>query len=327
MTSGTSANAFGISGWEEVVFSVRSLDHWINFWQAVGGWKALHRGPLSEEWTGGWGLQADAEGEVALIAQPGSEAGFIRLVSIAGADQQMRSNARVWDTGGWFDINVRVHDIKATLKAVQAQGWTALSEPVEMNMGPVRVIEWLTCGPDGIVVAFIERLAPPLSGFPDFDTVSRSFNATQIVADEAVSQDWYEKVLGFEVFIDTEGPGADGGPNVFGLPYNLIQDIPSRLVLLHPQGLPIGSMELCRFKTLEGRDFSASAGLPNLGVASLRFPVTDIDKLITHLRGLDDEVKWISTPAERPFEPFGQRVCFTIAGPNGEWLEFFEISS
>ncbi len=317
-------NESGIAGWQEVLFSVGEIDRWIGFWSEVGNWEVLHRGALDPRWLKGWSLPEGSTGETALIAQPGSSGGFIRLVSIDGAYEHMRSNGKVWETGGWFDINVRVKSIVETKRAVQAQGWTALADPVEMNMGAVRVIEWLTQGPDGIVVAFIERITPPLEGFPEFETVSRSFNATQIVGDMAACRRWYEEVLGFKVFIDTPGPGAEGGPNVFGLPYNLIKDIPSHLLLLHPQGLPIGSMEMCALENLEGRDFSTSSKLPNLGVASLRYPVKDIEALIQRLRSFNGEVTWISTPDVRSFEPFGDKLCFTISGPNGEWLEFFQ---
>jgi len=313
-----------IQSWQEAVFSVRDIDRWIEFWSAVGGWEVLHRAPLDKRWTEAWNLDTATSGQTALIAQPGSDGGFIRLVSIDGAYEHMRSNGKVWETGGWFDINVRVKSIVDTKRAVQAQGWTALADPVEMNMGPVRVIEWLASGPDGIFVAFIERVAPPLSGFPEFDTVSRTFNATQIVSDMAACREWYETVLDFDVFIDTPGPGTDGGPNVFGLPYNLIKDIPSHLLLLHPQGLPIGSMEMCAFENLDGRDFKKSAGIPNLGVASLRYPVSDLDALVASLEKQGDKVVWIAKPATRPFEPFGDKNCFTIAGPNGEWLEFYQ---
>jgi hypothetical protein len=324
MNDNTAPSQHAIQSWQEALFSVSDIDRWINFWAAVGDWEVLQRGALDARWSGGWGLAAGARGETALIGQPGSSGGYIRLVSIDGATQQMRSSGKVWDTGGWFDINVRVKDISTTQRLVQAQGWSALADPVEMNMGTVRVIEWLASGPDGIVVAFIERVAPALTGFPEFDRVSRSFNATQIVADEGYCRSWYEDVLGFKVFIDTPGPGAEGGPNVFGLPCNLIKDIPSHLLLLHPEGLAIGSMEMCSFTNLEGRDFAATCKLPNFGVASLRYPVKDIEGLIAHLRRFDDRVIWISTPAVRSFEPFGDKLCFTIAGPNGEWLEFYQ---
>jgi hypothetical protein len=324
MTYEAQISRHGMDGWQEVLFSVSDIDGWINFWAAVGDWEVLHRGSLDPRWPGGWGLAVGTSGETALLGQSGSSGGYIRLVSIDGTKQQMRSSGKVWDTGGWFDINVRVKDVSATQQAVQALGWSALADPVEMNMGAVRVIEWLATGPDGIVVAFIERVAPALSGFPEFDRVSRSFNATQIVSNAATCRAWYEEVLDFKVFIDTPGPGAEGGPNVFGLPYNLIKDIPSRLLLLHPQGLPIGSMEMVSFSNLEGRDFAATCKLPNVGVASLRYPVNDMEGLIARLRQFDQQVVWVSTPAVRSFEPFGDKLCFTIAGPNSEWLEFYQ---
>jgi len=314
-----------IDGWQEALFCVTNLDRWIEFWQSSADWALLHRGPVDPLWLTAWGLDTGATAEEALIGQPGQSSGQIRLVKINDVIQrQMRSGGQAWETGGWFDINVRVRDIAHTQNAVHQSGWTALSDPVEMTMGPVQVKEWIARGPDGIAVAFIERVEPPLSGFPDFARVSRAFNATQIVADEAVSRAWYEQLFGFEVFIDTPGPGNNGGPNVFGLPHNLIQNIPSHLLLLHPRGESIGSIEFCGFNTITGRDFSTTTRMPNLGIASLRFPVTNVLQLAERLHKKSNELQWIAQPSKRPFKPYGDRECFILKGPNGEWVEFFE---
>jgi hypothetical protein len=121
MNDRATTSEYGIDGWQEALFSVSDIDRWIEFWAAVGNWEVLQRGSLDARWSSGWGLAADTIGQTALIGQPGSSGGHIRLVSIAGANQQMRSGGKVWDTGGWFDINVRVNDISATQRLVQAQ--------------------------------------------------------------------------------------------------------------------------------------------------------------------------------------------------------------
>jgi len=313
-----------IEAWQEALFCVADLERWALFWTTVADWEVLHRGAVGRDWLNTWQLPQGATAEELLLGQPGQQAGHIRLIQLQGVEQQhMRSGGQIWETGGWFDINVRVREIEIVQRAVLNQGWVALADPVPMQMGPVRVKEWVARGPDGIAVAFIERLEPPLQGFPEFSTISRVFNATQIVRDEAASREWYENQLGFDVFIDTPGPGADGGPNVFGLPHNLIQNIPSHLLLLHPQGEPIGSIEFCSFATLSGRDFSAKTRMPNLGIVSLRFPVNDIAGLADKLRNTLTDEQWVAPLATRPFAPFGTRECFILRGPNGEWVEFF----
>lgn len=318
-------NANLLSGWQEAVFCVADIDRWIAFWEQAASWKLLHRGPVDPAWFSAWGVMPPDASEEALLGQPGQPAGHVRLVSLNNQlQEQMRPGGQVWETGGWFDINVRVHDIASVKRAVQAHGWTSVADPVLMRMGQVQVKEWLARGPDGIVVAFIERISPPLSGFPDFPVVSRAFNSTQIVHNIERSRSWYERNFGFQVFVDTPGPGASGGANVYGLPHNLISDIPSHLLLMHPQGEPIGSIEFCSFSTISGRDFSLQTRMPYLGILSLRFPVTGLEKFADELRRNGTDIVWIAEPAERPMQPQGMRNCFIIAGPNGEWLEFFE---
>ena len=59
----------------------------------------------------------------------------------------------------------------------------ATSDPIEFNFGPFIVREWITRGPDGIVLAAIERVQPALEGWPQLRKLSRAFNATHIVPD------------------------------------------------------------------------------------------------------------------------------------------------
>jgi len=318
-----------VGGWREAVFCVADLRRWIEFWKTVGNWEVVHRGPVGEEWISTWGLPDSAKGEQALIGQPGQTDGRIRLISLSGVEQNlMRPGGQIWETGGWFDINVRIKDSNATTQAVYSQGWNASADPVEMMMGPVKVKEWLGKAPDGIVVAFIERVEPPLTDFPEFESVSRTFNASQIVKDADAVRHWYQDNLGFDLVLDTPGPGPgpDGGPNVFGFPHNVAADIPTRLNIMHPRSGNVGMIELIELPTINGRDFSAQTRMPNKGIVSLRFPVSNLAGLVETLEQKPG-LNWVAPLAKREYAPYGDIDCCILRGENGEWIELFEAVS
>ncbi len=315
-----------ISGWQEAVFSVRDIDRWVGVLEDVAGWRLIHRGPVGQVWLDAWEIGPQAAAEEVLLANPGSDSGFIRLVSFSGTDQQLiRSNAQTWETGGWFDVNARVLNLDQRFAELQQRGWLGYADPVELRFGPFTVNEWLARGPDGIVFALIERIEPPLEGWPSLRSFSRLFNATTIVTDLEASLDFYINGLGFEVYLKSDGPSPEAGQNVLGLPHNLATDSSRYVRIVHPQGRNDGSIELIQFDGAIGRDFSARARPPNLGVLMLRFPVQNIEQLARNLkeRGVSIE----SPPYSLMLPPYGQVDIMSVRGPGGELIEFFEQQS
>ncbi len=317
-----SAETARIGGWREAVLSVADTAAWEQVLTEVGGWEVVRRGAGDVAWLELWQLPATARYAEVLMRNPGTETGYIRLVSFRGVPQvQMRSNGQTWETGGIFDLNVRVTDVAARFDELQARGWQGFGDPVRFTFGPFMVREWLGRGPDGIVFALIQREEPPLEGWPELRRFSRSFNSTQVVADLDASLRFYVDVLGFEIYVETEGPSDTPGPNVLGLPHNLVTEVSRRTVIVHPTGGNDGSVELIQFDGLTGRDFSALAKPPNLGVLTLRFPVADLlavgERLIGG--GFEPEAR-----GRAPLAPYGEVEVLAVRGPNGEWLEFFE---
>ena len=83
-----------------------------------------------------------------------------------------------------------------------------------------------------------------------------------------------------------------------------------------------GSVELLSFEGLEGRDLSKNANAPNLGLLSLRFPVSGLNNLYQHL--IAHDVSIVVDPIETNLQPYGPCTLFTVAAPDGAWLTFFE---
>lgn len=312
-----------IFGWREAVLSVSDLAGWINLWTQAAGYEVVYRGQAGKDWLEVWQLPAGASAEEALLSNPGTESGFLRLVEFSGVPQRhIRSNGHTWETGGWFDVNARVVNLDAKFRQLQALGWQGFADPVSLTFGPFEVNEWLARGPDGVVIALIERVAPPLTGWPTLKNVSRLFNSTLVVADMIASYDFYVNKLGFEVYLETNGPSDTPGPNVLGLPHNLADKISRHVYIVNPVGGNEGSVELIEFDGLTGRDFSEHAHPPNLGVLSLRFPVEHAELLADNL--VKKGVTVLSPPRTVNMAPYGEKTLFIVRGPNGEWLEFFE---
>ena len=310
------------AGFREAVLSVSDIHSYIEFLSQVASWEVCARGRTDAALLRLWGLDEAVTAEEVLMQAPGSETGFIRLMQFQGAAQrQIRLDDQSWDTGGIFDINVRVPDVERTAAAMRTRNWQGVATPDVFQFGPFTVKEWLARGPDGVRFAFIERIDPPLEGEALTQGFSRLFNSTQIVRDIDQTRRFYTDILGFEIYLETRQANAKPGPSVLGLPYNLSTSIPYRACMLNPQTENEGSVEILSFDGATGADFAQYAVPPNLGMLMLRFPVADA-------AGLAREVERKgATPAAGParveLQGYGACELFALRSPEGAWLEFF----
>lgn len=314
---------FIIGGWREIVASVSSLAEQESVFTEVAGWSVQARSDTSAAQLAAWGLAPTVSAQEVLIHNPGTETGFLRLLQFAGVEQkQIRASAQSWDSGGLFDFNVRVKNMQSKHAQLQRRGWQAAAEPQRFVFGPFEVSEWIARGPDGIAMAMIERHEPPLEGWPNLREMSRTFNATQVVDDMPASLRFYRDTLGFKPYMEHRGVSQGEGDNVLGLPLNLARELEREVWILHPDGTNEGSVELLAFSGLQGRDLSARAVPPNLGLLMMRFPVTNIEALASHLRQSGYALEYDVTRV--PLPPYGEVSMFAVRAPNGSWLEFFE---
>jgi len=309
---------FTISGWKEVVVSVRDLDEYTEFFKDLAAWELIQQGEVSNEQMSAWQQVKSASAKYRLYANPGTESGFIRLVQFSGVEQvQIRPDSQSWDTGGIFDINMRTHDLHALAKNLRKRGWQARSPITQFSFGPFVVKEWIPQNNDGFAVAFIVRVKPPIENWPHFKSLSRTFNSTQVVQDMQRSLDFYEGVLGFKRYLEHYGASKEPGENVLGLPHNQTNKVPRSVFVLSPQGDNEGSVELLAFDGAVGRDNSGLASLPNIGIAALAFPVVGIEALQARL-----EQKG-ATFVHRLKTIDGKKKLI-VKAPEGAWLEFYE---
>ena len=312
---------FAIRGFQEVLFSVRDLEKSKELYATLGGWELLAESELPRETLDIWKLPNTCTANEAILHNSGDDTGFLRLVQFEGMEQKhIRSSGQSWDTGGIYDVDVRVVDIKKSFEEFQAAGWTGYADITEYEFGKFHIAEVLVRGQEDIVFALIQRFKPKLEGYPNLRKMSHIFNSSQVVRDMEIAKSFYKDILGFEIYMEEMLQGSEKDSNVFGMPQNLYKSIERKICILNPQGINWGSVELLELKGAQGRDFSDLAVAPNLGILLLRFPVYNIQKFDQHLKrhSIKSEIQ------KSYINPYGLCHVIALQSPDGAWLEFIE---
>ncbi len=313
-----------IKGFQEVIFSVSNFERWVDFFTRVCGWELISKKKSSDSLKQLWHLDASVNIDEAVLRNPEDIEGFVRIVQFKNIEQrQIRSATNVWDTGGIFDVNMRTPEMDSWYRELQDEGWNGVSDPLRYVFGIYDVSEVLMKGPDGIVIAFMQRFSPPLVDFDHMKKTSRIFNSSVMVSDMKISYDFFVNKLGFHMFFQTPGLDRKTGHNVIGIPPNVNQDITVPIDIVRPDINNFGSIEYIHTNELKGKDCAEFAKPPNLGILMYRFPVRNADAYATTLkeRGLtlNSEVQTLT------IEPYGQLKAFSVRSPDGVWIEFIEL--
>ena len=289
------------------------------------GYRVVHSGAAAPTTLAMLGLAtSSADAHEVVIAHPDADRGAMRLVSFAApAAPPMRDGAQPWDRGGIFDINIRaLDDIEGLHRALGREGFRAFAPITDWQFGAMAVREVVEIDADGICIALMQRVSPPLAGYETIGgNASWVFNSTQVVADFAVARSLFVDHLGWKPVQETEGfAGNAGGANCMGFPRDLAPQIPMRIGIYQAQGLMQGSVEIISYGC-DGLDFSAGQP-PQRGWAALRFAVHDLGafKRETLAAGctaaFEGEVDW---------QPYGQAHAFAAITPWGARLEAFRL--
>lgn len=311
-----------VGGYHELLIVTADRDKWVEEFAPIAGWEVRDSGVVDQGWLSLWSVEDAASYTV--LGNPGTSRGFIRLIEFDGTPADfIRPNDQSWDMGGLFDFNMRVTDMAETRRALMDAGWAAPSEPVEFSFGPFVVQEWLPRGLDGVRLAVIERVKPPLEGWPHMRKFSRAFNATMIVADIADARRFWREGLGFRSYIEHRAPSKEAGPNVLGIPHNLATEITRDVSILHPDAKNEGSIELLAYEGATGADFSHRTEMPYRGLARLRFQVKGLADLRTKISTLGYPATAIATGL--PISGVGKVDVFVATAPGGTKIELYEL--
>lgn len=314
-------------GFSEAVVIVTDLDPWADFFERIFEWDITHRGSADDRVSDLWHLPATARIEEMVVSdhEAQTDLGAIRLVKIHGVEQQpARPNAYAWDTGGFFDLHVQVHDVRTLFEDMQRSGWCGYTPVQRLDVSGVVLDEVLIHGPDGMAFALIERVSPSFQIVEGYRRVSPAWNAPQMVADFSAVHDFYNDGLGFQPTIETEMPPDPSGENLYGLPLSVGKTTATQLAFFHPTGQrgAVGSVDLLHLVGLEGRRLGSTTRPPNIGLAALRFPVRNLEAYVDAIQGAG--VKVHSGPVELHLAPFGSVRACSVLSPEGAWIEFYE---
>lgn len=314
------------NGWQEVMMTVSDLNKTANDMIDIGGWEMVEKGIVDPKLIAAWKLPKETTAEYLLIRNPGNKKGLIRFVKFNNIEQKhIRPAGQVWDVGAIFDINTRVINIDEKFDMFLKRGWHAYSRPVEYGFANFKVSEVLMQGPDGIVLAMIERLEPTLEGWPNLKKISRSFNSTFIVKDHKKTAKFFTDVLGFKPYIEVHEKTRASGESVLGLPHNTSANHPLDVYIMHPNGTNDGSIEFVTLRGLEGNDYSSRSMPQNLGISVLRFPVTNIEDKAKELK---TKGVVLTVPLTKiTLNPYGPVTLFAFQTPDGVWIEYFEVEN
>lgn len=313
---------------QEFVVITSNIDHLLPAFTDVLKWKVKSDRVADKTVALSWGLPPETPIREVLVGNDASIYGFVRLVEIDGVGQELiRPGARWWDTGGMLNINVLVKNSEATIRGLRSLGWyaRALPEPYEWP-GNVKGVSMIMIGPDDLMLSFQERQSPPLSGWPPFDGATHVEVGYEIANDPATWTSFYADVIGFktrELSTRGDNQGNEIGPNDFGLPHNASNLHYSILGGAKPHNGEqlIGVRS---FPNATGYDFSERVRPPNIGIASVRLPVSDVDVIA-------DRIAKSGVDIEAPLQivnmaPYGKvkTLAYQSPGGSGQWTEIFE---
>lgn len=309
-------------GFREAVISVRNLDAFVDLFESVARWRVLSEHDSAPPLLRAWNLPASASAREVLMGHPGASSGLVRLIQFRGVRQRVaRSAGRTWDTGGILDVNTTVRDVQWTFLEMERRGWIGYGEPAEYTLDGMHVWESMMQGPDGVVLMFVEWVNLPDRQYRA-DGFAPLHNAAIPVRDVEESVDFFVNKLGFKVSFDATWTSREPGMRVLGLPRELAEGSPRRLVLLHPRGGLDATLMLLHASAASGVDYSAHAHPPNLGIIMFRIPMPGLQDYASELvaRG----VELVVPPTRVTLQPWGETTICSVRSPTGVWIEFFD---
>ncbi len=269
-----------------------------------------------------WQIGSGFTAQEVLIGHPDSGRGDIRLIAFDGPPGgRMRDGAQAWDPGGIFDINIRaLSGIAGLHRALGLSGFLSPAPITDWDFGPLSVREVVEYDADGLAIALMERVSPPLVGYEGVaGPASWAFNSTQIVPDFTAARVFYRDVLGWQAVQESDLV-HENGRNCMGLPLGLAPTIKAKVGIYQAQGRMEGSVEIIAFDC-GGLDLSAGAP-PDRGWAALRFPVRDAEAFLSRAGAVGCAVSAI---AEFDWAPHGQVRAGSVLTSWGARLEALEL--
>jgi catechol 2,3-dioxygenase-like lactoylglutathione lyase family enzyme len=314
-----------IGGWRETLLSVAELDDWVTFYTQFDAWKIIYEGPVTAQRLAHMEIPRGIGAHEVLVGHGDARHGNVRLIRFDAAANNpvIRSFGRPWETGGWFDLNVYVDNLDERCAQFRQLGWSDVADPIQYDFKSRTLKEWLAFGADGVVLALVERVHPPLARELQPGMFGRHTNSTQIVDDFNAARSFYTDLLGFQPYLEIidEPMLSEAGPNLLGLPEELATRQRWNVSVLKASGPEGGNVEIISLPGASGRNFAGLANPPNRGIISHLFPVDSIESL--HQKLLRTGIEIIKSPTQVDMPPDGDIQLMTVRGPGGVRLDFY----
>ncbi len=322
VTSPACAQATG--GWTEAVVSVADLAAMPGFLERIGDWRETGSGELTASELAYW--QVGGSGRWRRLCAPEASLGCIRFIRFEGVEQEpIRPAARAWDTGGIYSLMVRSSDVDALYQAALAEpGWWAESPPIRFQFGQSDLKNVVIQGPHGINIAAYERVSPAFTAFP-VGQISQVFNTMRMVRNQPAAKAFYAG-LGFRERFDADSEPLEPVWSNFSIPKNFTPIIRRKAAAMQPHGdaLPEGEwgrIEVMQIVGFEGRDHSARAVPPNLGILSVRYEAANFEHYRQRLEAAGVPVPYQAQDVT--IEGLGEVDIFAVRSPDGALTEFY----
>jgi len=309
-----------LKGFSHVVITTAHADTLGGFFSALG-WQ-LQTQTLNEASAAFWGV-TDPLGALQRWQLPEGKCEVILLPSSAETPLLRSMNCPVTTPGGIFDINMRTDNSDWASEFLEAHGWRELVPPVAWQFGEVETKEGLFIQDDGIVLAVMQRLHPPLQGV-SFDRMSDIFNSTQMVTSVEHTLAFL-RLFGFEQFVDHRGPLPGEGAKVLQLEDKPVETAHVRLSIAHPDAAMDGSIELIDVPAhpLPPIDVPARGGR---GLRALCIPSENAAIAYEQFMASEWSDKLIHPLAHRQLPGPLNTTTFSVAAPDGGRLDFYQCS-
>lgn len=259
--------------------------------------------------------------EEALVGDAAQGRGYIRLVAFPGRESGLRRDgAQPWDVGGLFDVDIRaLRAIEPIHGAMTRNGFSAFGPLTRWDFGSLVVKEAVYRDSDGLAIALIERMSPPLAGFEQVTgPASYVFNSVQVVAHFDSAARLFREAFGWMPCQESRWTPPEGR-NCMGLPLDVARSRELRIGIYHQRGSTEGSVELIDYGG-EALDFS-SVSPPDRGWASLRFPMSDPADFLVRAEAGGCLIRPLRSAH---IEPYGEVQAGSAITPWGARLEVFQ---
>ena len=303
-------------GISRVSASVFSLEESVNFFTKTMGLELVCEGDLDEQVCKAL-YDMPCAAKYAMLKNAYQDT-LLQLIEFAQTPTQTsREGYNSWDYG-YYDIAFRCADIQACFKDLTAQGYKFLCEPYSYTTtwSGATVFEAVLQGPNGMPLALINKT----ESTPEFEGMFRNFPDVVLVVDDIATADrFYTDVLGIQKGFDMEmEPGlVDPIVGTAGT------DITTRIAMYVASGAtPV--IEILSYSE-EGRPMRLDGAMvpAKAGTFATAFRTEVFDEVMAKCD--ENGFPVVYGPLEMTLAPYGQIRTALISGPNGTFMEIFEV--